>query len=66
VVDQKSSDDMGQTDNDSKLNESLTDEVELTENLIKRSCQWPQLRRLIFRYNNLERIDESIVRIISV
>lgn len=63
MVDQKSSDDLRQT-NDNKLNGSLTDEGKLTENLIKRSCQWPQLRRLIFKYNNLEKIDESLVRIV--
>ena len=33
------------------------------ESLIKRSYEWPQLRRLIFKYNNLEKIDEGLVRI---
>ena len=43
-------------------NASLTDDDdELTESLIKRSSKWPRLIRFIFKYNNLEKIDESIV-----
>ena len=63
---QTNSDPVDQQPND-QLNGSLTDEEEeLTENLIQRSCQWPQLRRLIFKYNNMERIDESLVRVVHV
>ena len=39
------------------------DDDELTESLIKRSSKWPRLTQLVFKYNNLEKIDESIVRI---
>lgn len=68
----KSSDDVEQTNNDvtqpnglMEEDGSLTEEDdELTESLVKRSSKWPQLRRLIFKYNNLEEIDESLVRII--
>lgn len=67
MVDGKSSDDMEHANNDDdkqlNVNGSLTDESELIESLIKRSGKWAQLKRLIFKYNNLERIDESLVRI---
>ena len=41
------------------------DDNELTESLIKRSSKWPRLTQLVFKYNNLEKIDESIVRIMD-
>lgn len=39
------------------------DDNELTESLIKKSSKWPRLTQLVFKYNNLEKIDKSIVRI---
>jgi len=43
------------------LDDSLEGQNGLTEDMVKKSCQWPQLQQLIFKYNNLEKIDESLV-----
>lgn len=68
VIGGKSSDDVEQTNNDVTQPNGLMEEDgssteeddELTESLVKRSSKWPQLKRLIFKYNNLEEIDESL------
>jgi len=58
-VDSQHSDDVkGQGDD---LDDSLEGQNGMTEDVVKKSCQWPQLQRLIFKYNNLEKIDESLV-----
>ena len=67
MVDGRSSgDDIGLTNNKVAGKQSLAEDGELTESLINESCQWPQLRCLVFKYNNLERIDGSLVRIICI
>ena len=71
AVDKKSSSDVEQRNNnvDRQPNDNhdgspTVDACEPPiESLIKRSYKWPRLRRLIFKYNNLEKIDEGLVRI---
>ena len=45
--------------NNHDVRSPTVDGSELTES----SYKWPQLRRLIFKYNNVEKIDKSLVRI---
>ena len=62
---EQTSDDVDKQSNGSATDEDeLSDEDELAESLIKRSYKWPQLKQLVFKYNNLKKIDESLVRIV--
>jgi len=61
VVDSTSSNDVNhQSSHD--LDDSLEGQNGLTDDVVKKSCQWPKLQRFIFKYNNLEKIDKSLVR----
>ena len=67
MVDDGSSEDVKQADDDvEQSSDESEDEDEVTESLIKRSGKWSQLTQLVFKYNNLEKIDESLVSIMSI
>ena len=66
VVDDNSCEDVEQADDDVEQSSDESEyEDEVAESLIKRSGKWSQLTQLVFKYSNLERVDESLVSIMS-